>query len=72
MNKIMMKTAYCERCGVCEAECPTGALVIRKNELSIDTTKCVQCHKCYDVNSYGCIVGSRKRVSEGGLKWLKV
>ncbi len=71
MNKIMMKTAYCERCGVCEAECPTGALVIRKNELSTDTTKCVQCHKCYDVNSYGCIVGSRKRVSEGGAKMAK-
>lgn len=71
MNKVMMKTAYCERCGVCEAECPTGALVIRKGELSIDTTKCVHCHKCYDVNSYGCIVGSRKRVSEGGNNMTK-
>lgn len=71
MNKVLMKTAYCERCGVCEAECPTGALVVRKNELSIDTTKCIHCHKCYDVNSYGCIVGSRRRVSEGGIKMIK-
>lgn len=71
MNKVMMKTAYCERCGVCEAECPTGALVIRKNQLSIETTKCIHCHKCYDVNSYGCIVGSRKRVSEGGNNMTK-
>ena len=71
MNKVMMKTAYCERCGVCEAECPTGALIVRKNLLSIDTTRCVHCHKCYDVNSYGCIVGSRKRVSEGGNNMSK-
>lgn len=67
MNKVLTKTAYCERCGVCEADCPTGALTIRKNHISINTTACIHCHKCYEVNSYGCIVGSRKRVSEGGV-----
>lgn len=67
MNKVLMKTAYCERCGVCEADCPTGALTIRKDSISIDPLVCVHCHKCYEVNSYGCIVGSRKRVSEGGV-----
>ena len=67
MNKVLMKTAYCERCGVCEADCPTGALTIRKGELSINPLMCVHCHKCYEVNSYGCIVGSRRRVSEGGI-----
>jgi phosphoadenosine phosphosulfate reductase len=67
MNKVLTKTAYCERCGVCEAECPTGALVIRDDRFSIDTTKCIHCRKCYDVNSYGCIVASRRKISEGGV-----
>lgn len=66
LNKALTKTAYCERCGVCEAECPTGALKIRKNEITIDPMQCVHCHKCYEVNSYGCIVAARRRVSEGG------
>ncbi len=67
LNKALTKTAYCERCGVCEAECPTGALKIRTNELAIDPTRCVHCHKCYEVNSYACIVAARRRISEGGL-----
>ena len=67
MNKVLMKTAYCERCGVCEADCPTGALIIRKDCISINPLACVHCHKCYEVNSYGCIIGSRKRISEGGV-----
>lgn len=66
LNKVLTKTAYCERCGVCEAECPTGALVIRKNKFMLDKDKCINCHNCYDVNSYGCIVSGRRRVSEGG------
>ena len=66
LNKALTKTAYCERCGVCEAECPTGALRVRTNEISVDTTMCVHCHKCYEVNSYGCIVAARRRISEGG------
>ena len=66
MNKVLRKTAFCERCGVCEAECPTGALIIRKDRLSINTTKCVHCHNCYNVNSYGCIIAGRKMVSQGG------
>ena len=67
MNKALTKTAYCERCGVCEAECPTGALRIRSNEISIDPNVCVHCHKCYEVNSYACIVAARRRISEGGI-----
>lgn len=67
MNKVLTKTAYCERCGVCEADCPTGALTIRKDKFSINPSMCVHCHKCYEVNSYGCIVSSRKRISEGGI-----
>ena len=66
MNKVMRKTAFCERCGVCEAECPTGALVIRPGNFYIDPTRCIHCHHCYEVNSYGCIVAGRRKVSEGG------
>ncbi len=66
LSKVMLKIAYCERCGVCEAECPTGALRIRSKEVSFDNRKCVHCHRCLQVHSIGCIVASRRRVSEGG------
>lgn len=66
LSKIMLKIAYCERCGVCEAECPTGALKIRSNEVSYDIKKCVHCYRCLQVHSIGCIVASRRKMSEGG------
>ena len=66
LGKVMLKVAYCERCGVCEAECPTGALKIRTNHVSIDKKMCVHCYNCLRVHASGCIVASRRRVSEGG------
>lgn len=66
IKKALTKTAYCERCGVCEAECPTGALVIRHNKFDIDFKKCIHCYNCINVDTCGCIVASRRKVSEGG------
>ena len=67
IKKALVKSTYCERCGVCEAECPTGALTVRKSKLHIDTTKCIHCYNCLSVDSCGCIVAARRKVSEGGI-----
>lgn len=67
LNKLMLKICYCERCGVCEAECPTGALEIRTNKINFDKNKCVHCFNCLNVHSVGCVVASRRKIAEGGL-----
>ena len=66
IKKALTKTTFCERCGVCEADCPTGALVVRYNKLHVDTNKCVHCHNCINVDTIGCIIAARRKVSEGG------
>lgn len=64
-SKAFTKTAYCELCGVCEIECPTGALTVR-DSIKIDRSKCVHCHNCFEINTKGCIIATRKMVYEGG------
>ncbi|MDE6433411.1 MAG: phosphoadenosine phosphosulfate reductase family protein [Lachnospiraceae bacterium] len=65
LTKAFTKTAYCELCGVCEIECPTGALTVR-NSVQIDRVKCIRCHKCFEINAKGCIIATRRMVYEGG------
>lgn len=64
--KALTKVCYCIRCGVCEAECPTGALKIRPNHFSYNKKKCIHCMNCLNVHGTGCLVASRRKVSEGG------
>lgn len=64
--RVLTKTAGCELCGVCEAECPTGALVIGK-QVELDKDRCVHCHKCLEVGQRGCIIAQRKQMTEGGM-----
>lgn len=65
LTKAFTKTAYCELCGVCEIECPTGALIVRES-VQIDRSKCVHCHNCFEINTKGCIIATRRMVYEGG------
>lgn len=65
LTKVFTKTAYCELCGVCEVECPTGALTVR-DEVEIDKNRCVHCNNCFGINTKGCIIATRKMVYEGG------
>lgn len=64
LTRVLNKSAACELCGVCEAECPTGALKVR-DKVEIDRSMCVHCHKCLDVSTKGCIIAQRKQVYEG-------
>lgn len=66
LSRVLTKCAGCELCGVCEAECPTGALTIR-NKVEINKNMCVHCHKCLEVSSRGCIIAHRKQINEGGM-----
>lgn len=65
LTKAFTKTAYCELCGVCEIECPTGALTVR-DKVEIDKSRCVHCHNCFEINTKGCIIATRRLVYEGG------
>lgn len=65
LMKAFAKTAYCELCGVCEIECPTGALTVR-DTLEVDRSKCIHCHNCFGINTKGCIIATRRMVYEGG------
>lgn len=65
LTKAFIKTAYCELCGVCEIECPTGALTVR-DRVEIDRSRCVHCHNCFEINTKGCIIATRRMVYEGG------
>lgn len=65
LTKAFTKTAYCELCGVCEVECPTGALTVR-DTVEIDKSRCVHCNNCFGINTKGCIIATRKMMYEGG------
>lgn len=66
LSRVMTKMAGCELCGVCEAECPTGALTVR-DKVEINRSMCVHCHKCLEVSSRGCLIAHRKQINEGGM-----
>lgn len=66
LSRVLTKCAGCELCGVCEAECPTGALTVR-NKVEINKNMCVHCHKCLEISSRGCIIAHRKQINEGGM-----
>lgn len=65
LTKAFTKTAYCDLCGVCEVECPTGALTVRET-VEIDQNRCIHCNNCFGINTKGCIIATRKMMYEGG------
>ncbi len=65
VKKTLYKAAYCIHCGVCEVECPTGALSIDV-KVSVDAGKCAHCFHCLDINEKGCMMAKSINMSEGG------
>ena len=55
IRRVIYKSAYCINCESCELECPTGALSVYP-DVSIETTRCIHCHKCLEYHDVGCIV----------------
>lgn len=69
INKVAYKSTYCVHCGVCEVECPTGALSVIP-EVSVNTSLCIHCYNCLDFVEKGCLraksVATLVPQSEGG------
>ena len=65
LTKAFTKTAYCELCGVCEVNCPTGALTVR-DSVEINNKRCIHCNNCFGINAKGCIIATRRQMYEGG------
>ena len=65
LKRVFYKSTYCIDCGVCEVECPTGALSILPKP-AINTQKCVHCQKCLLFHPHGCI--SAYSLSETGIQ----
>ena len=55
IKRVFYKATYCIHCGVCEVECPTGALNIKPNSAHIVKNKCISCKKCLTFHDFGCI-----------------
>ncbi len=64
IKKILYKSAYCIHCGVCEAECPTGALQLHP-KVKIDLKKCIHCANCINFAEKGCLRAKSVSVTEG-------
>lgn len=64
LRRVLNKTTFCVHCGLCEVECPTGALTVFPN-VKIDDKTCVKCHKCLDFTDNGCITASSIKKAEG-------
>ncbi|MBW2003211.1 MAG: phosphoadenosine phosphosulfate reductase family protein [Deltaproteobacteria bacterium] len=67
LKKIFYKTTYCVHCGVCEVECPTGALRVIP-QVKINKEMCVHCSKCLNFAEKGCLMAKSISVTEGGRK----
>lgn len=55
IKRVFYKATYCIHCGVCEVECPTGALSIKHSSAHIEKNKCISCKKCLTFHDFGCI-----------------
>lgn len=67
IKRVLYKTTYCVHCETCEVECPTGALSVVPL-VSVDTKKCIHCHKCLDFKERGCVMANSINISEGNIK----
>ncbi len=64
-KKALNKMVYCVQCGLCEAECPNGALKVIP-DIKLDPALCNHCHNCLNFNLYGCIFAKSINITEGG------
>lgn len=52
--KAMVAPEKCSGCGICEASCPAGAIVVR-GIAWIDAQRCIGCGRCVEVCPQGAI-----------------
>ncbi len=66
LKLVASKSAYCVACGVCEVECPHGAIIFNNGLVKVITENCVHCHRCLRVVDRGCLVADSLKVRLGG------
>jgi len=67
LRGVANKVAYCVGCKTCVVECPMGAFSIDENsKISIDSTRCVHCHKCITEIEKGCKLARCLSTTLGG------
>lgn len=69
IKKVMQKAAYCSNCGVCELECPHGALITNPKVQVLQY--CKHCLECLEVSNKGCLIADSLSISTGGKKMSK-
>ncbi len=75
LTYAVRKAIACTGCNACEAECPTGALSLTKDErrgnvrVSIEEATCIHCMRCYAPDD-GCLRYYSKRYA--GAKTMKI
>lgn len=46
-EKVTINPAWCKGCGICVAFCPTNALELENDKVTmVDVEKCIQCGMC--------------------------
>lgn len=65
LRRVLHKSTFCAHCGVCEAECSTGALQTTP-QLYIDTKLCVKCNNCLYLAVNGCLLSKSVYENIGG------
>lgn len=64
IKRVLYKVTFCTHCEACEVECPTGALSVNP-QVIINSSKCIHCGQCSDINEKGCLLAKSINVSEG-------
>ena len=70
IKRILNKSTFCIHCGVCEAECSTGALKTVP-KLKINSNLCSHCGNCIYFVRNGCLVSKSVDVGVGGRNLKK-
>lgn len=66
LKNVFRKSACCEGCRECEADCHNGCISMRNGNLQI-SENCVHCSQCHKVDK-GCLVYKSLEMPKGGLK----